>query len=152
METGEEKTPALMGEGFTAFSESKNPQEYSRKYINDKTQRSDVTGYAPQYDYTLDCIDGDPVVAEIVKVHDNELTGNEAKRYIITVNLWSDSTGKACAAKRRLYTIVPDKKADGTDALVYSGSMKAAGDIEAGTFDLENLKFTPTADETAAVV
>jgi hypothetical protein len=51
-----------------------------------------------------------------------------------------------------LYTIVPDKKADGTDALVYSGSMKAAGDIEAGTFDLENLKFTPTADETAAVV
>ena len=141
--TGEEYN--LIGEGFTQLAESKNPQEYSRKYVSDKTTRTDLTGFAPQYDYTMDYIDGDKVVAEIANITDNELLGTDAQRNIVAVNLWSDPSGLACAAKKRAYAVIPNQKADGTDALVYSGSMKAAGDFIDGTFNINNNTFTPTA-------
>lgn len=134
----------LIGEGFTQLAESKNPQEYSRKYISDKTTRTDLTGFAPQYDYTMDYIDGDKVVAEIAKITDNEILGTAARRNIVSVNLWSDPTGAACEAKKRPYAIIPNQKADGTDALVYTGSMKAAGDFIDGTFNISTGEFTPT--------
>lgn len=133
----------LIGEGFTQLTESKNPQEYSRKYVSDKTQRTDVTGFAPQYDYTTDYIDGDPVVQEIAYITDNELVGTDARRNIVSVNMWSDPSGVACAAKKRAYAIIPNQKADGTDALVYTGSMKAAGDFVDGIFNINTGTFTP---------
>lgn len=133
----------LIGEGFTQLTEAKNPQEYSRKYVSDKTTRTDVTGFAPQYDYTMDYIAGDKVVEEVAKVTDEELIGTAAQRNIVSVNLWSDPTGAACAAKKRAYAIIPNQKADGTDALVYSGSMKSAGDIIDGTFNTTTNTFTP---------
>lgn len=136
------ETFSLIGEGFTQLAESKNPQEYSRKYVSDKTTRTDLTGFAPQYDYTMDYIDGDPVVAEIAKITDNELLGTDARRNIVAVNLWSDPSGVACEAKMRPYAIIPNQKADGTDALVYSGSMKAAGDFIDGTFNTTTKTFT----------
>ena len=34
---------------FTQLSQSKNPQEYSRKYVDEATQRTDVTGFAPDH-------------------------------------------------------------------------------------------------------
>lgn len=139
------ETYNLIGEGFTQLSESKNPQEYSRKYVSDKTTRTDLTGFAPQYDYTMDFIDGDPVVAEIADITDNEIIGTDARRNIVAVNLWSDPSGVACAAKMRPYAIIPNQKADGTDALVYSGSMKAAGDFIDGTFNTLTNTFTPAA-------
>ena len=137
------ETYNLIGEGFTQLAESKNPQEYSRKYVSDKTTRTDLTGFAPQYDYTMDYIDGDPVVAEVAKITDNEILGTAARRNIVAVNLWSDPSGVACEAKMRPYAIIPNQKADGTDALVYSGSMKAAGDFIDGTFNTRTNIFTP---------
>lgn len=143
--SAENPTFALIGEGFTQLTENKNPQEYSRKYVSDKTTRTDLTGFAPQFDYTCDYIDGDPVIAEIADITDNELMGTAARRDIVSVNLWSDPTGKACEAKKRTYSIIPNQKADGTDALIYSGSMKAAGDFVSGKFDIDTKKFTPDA-------
>lgn len=142
LDAEKKETFALIGEGFTQLAESKNPQEYSRKYVSDKTTRTDLTGFAPQYDYTMDYIDGDPVTAEIAKITDNEILGTDARRNIVAVNLWSDPTGKACEAKMRPYAIIPNQKADGTDALIYTGSMKAAGDFVDGTFDTTTKKFT----------
>lgn len=139
--TGEEYN--LIGEGFTQLAESKNPKEYSRKYVSDKSERTDVTGFAPQYAYTMDYIDGDPVTAEVAKIHDGELVGKDAQRNIVSVDLWSDPTGLACAARKRPYSIVPNQKADGTDALVYTGTMKAAGDFIDGTFNTSTKQFTP---------
>ena len=40
--------------GFTEFSMSKNPVEYSRRYIDEKTERNDVVAYAPSISYSFD--------------------------------------------------------------------------------------------------
>ena len=130
----------LIGEGFTSFPESKNPAEYTRKYICDQTERSDVIGYAPSIEYSTDCISGDPVVAEILYVHDNELVGSDTHRDVVNVNRWKEKEGK-CPAKMRTYAIIPNQKADGTDALVYTGTMKAVSDIVDGTFDVKTSTF-----------
>ena len=44
----------LIGEGFTSFSESKNPKEYSRHYVHERSERTDTTGFSPSIAYSCD--------------------------------------------------------------------------------------------------
>ena len=141
--SGTTETFNLIGEGFTSFPENKNPQEYSRKYISDKTERTDVIGYAPSIEYSADCVIDDPVVQEIMKIHDGELVGNDTHRNVISVNRWEeDSSSHTCPATKRAYAIIPNTKGDGTDALIYSGTMKAVSDLVTGTFNVNTKTFT----------
>ena len=39
----------------------------------------------------------------------------------------------ACTARKRDWSVIPDTEGDGTDALIYKGSLKAAGKIIKGT-------------------
>ena len=140
MNTGTKVSPVwtLMGEGFTSLKEGKNPNEYSRHYVHEVTERTDVVGYATQIDYTTDTYTENPVINKIAEVSDKELTGTAAQVEILNVNMFKDSgsdSSHAYEAFKRTYAIIPDSKGDGTDALIYSGSFKAVGDIEIGTFN-----------------
>lgn len=145
MDTGTSDSPAfnLMGEGFTSLSESKNPKEYSRQYINESTERTDVVGYAPSIAYSLDTYTNNPVIAKICKVTDEELRGTDAQVDIVSVNTYETASAGAYPAYKRRYAIIPDGKGDGTDALVYTGNFRAVGDVQPGTFDLSQKTFTP---------
>lgn len=151
MEIGSEHH--LIGEGFTSFSESKNPKEYSRHYVHERSERTDTTGFSPSIAYSCDVYSGDPVVQKIVEITDREIIGTEAQVNIVSVNTWNNT------AFRRKYSIIPDGKGDGTDALIYSGNFKAAGDNEAGTWDASSKKFTSSStmstqgvDEGATII
>ena len=41
-------------QGFSSMSESKSAKEYSRQYVDEDTERSDVVGYATQIGYSFD--------------------------------------------------------------------------------------------------
>ena len=141
--TGTTEDYNLIGEGFTTFPESKNPQEYSRKYVSDKSERSDVIGYAPSISYSCDVITGNPVIEDIIEITDKELLGTDTHRDIVSVNLWEETeTAGTYKAYKRTYAIIPDGKGDGTDAMIYTGTMKAVSDITEGTFVLSTKKFT----------
>lgn len=145
--TGAQTSPtlALIGEGFTTFPESKNPKEYTRKYVNYKTEKTDVIGYAPSIAYSCDVITNEPVVEQIVEITDNEYLGTDTHRDIVSVNLWEEVTvGQSTQYKafKRTYAIIPDGKGDGTDALIYTGTMKAVSDVIFGTFDKSTKTFT----------
>lgn len=134
----------LIGEGFTDLSESKGAKEYSRKYVNYKTEVSDVIGYAPSYSYTCDVISGDTVVDEIVSITDYEKIGTDAHREVITVNGWKPGTTSGTfEAFQRKFAVIPDAKGSGTEALIYSGTLKARGDMVPGSFNVETSTFTP---------
>lgn len=134
----------LIGEGFTDLSESKGAKEYTRKYVNYKTEVSDVIGYAPSYSYTCDVISGDPVVDEIVQITDYEKIGTDAHRNIVTVNGWiPGATTGTFEAFQRKFAVIPDGKGSGTEALIYSGTFKARGDLIPGSFDANTNTFTP---------
>lgn len=144
VEGTEGKAYALIGEGFTSLTESKNPREYSRQYVHEKTERTDVTGYASSLAYTCDTYSEDPVIQHIVKVTDNEYVGTEAQIKVCSVNKWVTIGGVSGTyeAYERTYAIIPDAKGDGTDALVYSGTLRAVGDSVKGEFNEETKKFT----------
>ncbi len=141
--TGDDKAFHLIGEGFTSFPEAKNPKEYTRKYVNYKTEKTDVIGYSPSISYSCDCIVGEPCVQEIVKITDGELLGKDTHRRIVSVNCFDKKADGKYAATIRTYAIIPSNKGDGTDALIYTGTMKAVSDLVTGTFDRSTKTFTP---------
>lgn len=145
--SGNDAAFQLIGEGFTTFPEAKNPKEYTRKYINYKTEKTDVIGYSPSISYSCDVITNEPVVEEIVKITDNELVGSDTHREIVSVNCWEETeTAGECKAFKRTYAIIPDGKGDGTDAMIYTGTMKAVGDVVIGTFNRSTKTFTAASD------
>lgn len=143
--TGDTKAFHLIGEGFTSFPEAKNPKEYTRKYVNYKTEKTDVIGYSPSISYSCDCISGEPCVQEIVRITDGELLGKDTHRRIVSVNCFDQKSEGKYAATMRTFAIIPANKGDGTDALIYTGTMKAVSDLITGTFDRATKTFTPDA-------
>lgn len=128
--------------GFTDMSTSKNPKEYTRQYIDEDFERSDITGYSPSVSYGFDLYNGNAVHSDIAKIGDDELTGDAAVRPIIFVDL--DASG--ANAVKRDFTVVPDSEGDGTDAYTYSGTLRANGDKIHGTAasadDWQTITFT----------
>lgn len=112
---------------FTALSQAKNPQEYSRKYVDEATQRTDVTGFAPEISYGFDKHRNDPVLTDIVKITNEELCGADSVREIINVDT---ATGEAY---KRPYTVSPGTEGDDANIYKYSGSFKANGEQVKGT-------------------
>ncbi|MEG1892102.1 MAG: hypothetical protein RR301_11820 [Clostridia bacterium] len=146
MNTGTSAVPvwSLIGEGFTALSENKNPKTYARKYIHERTERTDVIGYAPSVPFTADVHTVDPVIAKIQEIYNGEKVGADAQVEILTVREWDIGTVVGTyKAIKRTYSTVCDKEGDGTDALVISGTFHAVSNISNGTFDGD--KFTAAA-------
>lgn len=120
--------------GFTSLSEGKNSIEYSRRYVDEASERSDVVGYSPAIDYELDRYTNDPVHEKIATITDDEIVGTDAQVSIVVVDLFDQKTSETtCTARKRLWSVIPDTEGDGTDALIYKGSFKAAGEIVKGT-------------------
>lgn len=141
----------LIGEGFTSLTEAKNPKEYSRQYIHEKTERTDVVGYAPSLDYSVDIYTNNPVIKRIREITDKELIGSDAQVSIVNVEIFSDGTvdKTKCVAYERKYAVIPDSKGEGVEALVYTGTFKAVGDIVPGTFNIDTKAFTAEVAEAA---
>ena len=118
--------------GFTELSINKNPVEYSRRYIDEKTERNDVVGYAPSISYSFDKFSEDAVHSDIISVADNELVGSDAVRNIILVDLTTANSDGEYPAISRRWSIIPDSEGNDTDAYTYSGTLKANGDIVKG--------------------
>lgn len=140
--TGTTATYSRIGEGFTTFAESKNPKEYTRQYIHMTQEQTDVIGYSPSIGYSCDVYDDDPCCTKIVTITDNELVGEDAQIDVVIVDLYKEDNGTA-PARKRTYSVVPDSVADGTEALVYTGNLRAVTAFVEGTFTIATSTFAP---------
>ena len=132
--TGEEAANYQRMTGFTQMINSKNPKEYSRQYVDRESEDTDVVGYSPAVSYSFDRHTNTPVHERIAKVHDGELTGSDALVDVVIVDFFATSGAEGTyVARKRTYAIIPDTDGDGTDALIYTGSLKSKSDIEEGT-------------------
>ena len=94
-----------------------------------------MVGYAPAVEYEFDRYTNDPVQAKIAEIADDELLGSDAQVTVVSVDLFdvkADSPN-TCVARKRDWSVVPDSSGDGTDALIYKGSLKANGEQVKGT-------------------
>lgn len=129
---------------FTSMTNNKNPKEYARQYVDRASEDTDVVGYSPAIDYSFDRHTSTPVHDRIAAIHDGELTGSEALVEILIVDLFTAAEGGVCEARKRTYAVIPSADGDGTDALVYSGSLKSKSEIVVGTATLSDDEQTAT--------
>lgn len=116
---------------FTSLSTSKNPTEYSRHYVDEAFEQTDVTGYSPSIAYNFDLDSENDVHSDIVKITDGELIGSDAVRTIIVADLTTQgSASETYVAYKRDFSVIPDSEGDGTDAYTYSGTFKTKGNSE----------------------
>lgn len=118
--------------GFTSLSEGKEATEYSRQYVDEATERTDVVGYATAIEYEFDRYTNDPVCERLSQIADDELVGTDAQVDIVSVDIFTEDAQKRAIARKRTYSVIPDTTGDGTDALIYSGSFSAASEIVKG--------------------
>ena len=136
--------------GFTTLSGSKNPSEYSRQYVDEEFETTDVTGYSPSIDFGFDQYTDDLVHDELVEILDSEKTGNDARRNIVTVD-FSQADGNGYRAIKREYAIIGDTEGDSMDAYTYSGTFRATGKRIEGTATLNGDSSVATFVEDASL-
>ena len=118
-------------EGFTSMSTSKSATEHSRKYVDERSTRSDVVGYEESISYSFDRYDGNAVQDDIVTITDEEKVGKQATRRIIQVDMKTLSEdGTTASGRMRSYSVVPDSNGDDANVLTYSGNLKNNGEWE----------------------
>lgn len=121
-------------EGFTELTTSRNATEYERQYVDEDFKRTDVTGYNTSKSYAFDRYKGNAVLDDIINITENELTGLDAVREVIIVDMTTVTKGTDnkyhADAYRRQFSVVPDSDGDTTDCMTYSGNLKARGEME----------------------
>lgn len=124
---GDTKTYKRMT-GFTELSVSKNPKEYSRKYIDEDMERSAVVGYAPAISYKFDADPENAVHKVFFEVADKELLGKDTECSIVIADISAIKEDGSCPAVMRTFSIIPSGEGDDKDTYTCSGSLKAAGE------------------------
>lgn len=134
--------------GFTSLSGSKNPSEYSRQYVDEEFETTDVTGYSPSIDFGFDEYNDDKVHEELVDILDGEKTGTDARRNIVTVNFSKKNDDGSYEAVKREYAVIGDSEGDSTDAYTYSGTFNSTGSRIVGKATVDSTgavaEFEPT--------
>ena len=132
--TGENGVVYHRMSGFTEFATSKNPIEYSRQYVDEEMEVTDIVGYSPSISYSFDLFDDNPVHTDIADISDRELVGSGAVRKIIVVDVESEDK----SAVMREFAVIPDSEGDNIDVYTYSGSFKVKGNKVFGTASSED--------------
>lgn len=133
--------------GFDKLDRSANPTEYSRSYVDEDSERSDVTGYSPEYSCSYDEIIDNDVHDDLRTILDGELIGSAAVRSIVIVDLAHESETKGSyIARERKFTVVNDSEAR-ENFFNRSINMRANGEKVTGiattTDEWQTLTFTP---------
>lgn len=112
---------------FTQLSQSKNPIEHNRQYVDEPFQETDIIGCSPSISYAFDLHRNCEVQEDIVNITDSELIGDDAVRNIVIVDL-DEGT-----AIKRAYAVIPSTEGDNINVYTYSGTFKCKGEKILGT-------------------
>lgn len=127
--TGEGVYTFYRMKGFDEISTAKNPKEYSRQYVDEEFEQTDVVGYTPSISFGFDRFRDDQVHDDIIGIFDNEKVGADAVRPIIMVDLTSDEK----SAIKRDFSVIAENEGNGLDTYKYNGSFRVKGDKVCGT-------------------
>jgi len=119
--------------GFTEMSISKNPKVYTRQYIDETFEETDISGYSPSISYSFDQYLNNAVHSEIIRITDGELIGSDAVLPIILVDMTQNDISGGKAAVKRDFALIPNSEGSDMDAYTYSGRLKVKSGKIQGT-------------------
>lgn len=120
-------------EGFTELSNSKGTKEYTRQYVDEDFDRTDVNGYSPEMSYAFDRYKSNKVLDDIIYITENELIGQDMVRDFVVLDMTTTASGNGTTwtaeGKQRKWAVIPDTDGDTTDCMTYSGTFKCRGEM-----------------------
>ncbi len=138
-------TYALMGAGFNTLDENPAAQLDTKAYINDKAASSIVKGYQPQFPFDTDLIKSEEAVMELYKIGRDELTGADAERDYIRVELFEPAASKENTFKARKFRVaveVASCAGAGGETIKVTGNLNNVGTFVDGEFNTTTKTFT----------
>ncbi len=114
--------------GFNEIATQKGPIEYSRQYVDQEFEQSDVVGYSPSISYSFDQFIDNVVHEDLVTIAEHELVGEEAVRSIVMVDLSHKEADGSCPAVKRDFSVICDSEGNAMEAYTYSGTLKVKGE------------------------
>ncbi len=134
--------------GFTKMDTSKNPVEYTRRYIDESFEQTDVVAFSPSISFAFDRYSENPVHEDIVSLSDNEILGTDAVRSIVIADISTKDESGVCSAIKRDFSVMVEKEGDSNDAYTLSGTMSTKGEKVFGnaTLSKDSQTLTFTAD------
>ncbi len=124
----------LMGTGFTTLNEEPGAQTESKKYINEASKSTSVTGYEAKFPFESDFISSQEVIIALYNVGRNHALGSAAEFEYVRVELW-DKTGENEFSARKFLVSTEISSISGETDMVVSGNLNALGDFVDGTFN-----------------
>ncbi len=114
--------------GFTSLSTNKNPKEYTRQYVDEMFETTDVVAISTSTDFNMDYRTGDPVHQKMVDIIDNERIGDDAVVTLLLVDFTQEgTTPDSFKAVKREFALIPGTEGDSLDAYTYGGTFKVKG-------------------------
>lgn len=114
--------------GFTKMDIAKNPVEYTRRYIDESFEQTDVVAFSPSIAFSFDRYSENPVHDDIVALSDNEILGTDAIRSIVIADIKTiDENGRADAIMRD-FSVMVEAEGNSLDAYTLSGTMSTKGE------------------------
>ena len=114
--------------GFTKMDTSKNPVEYTRRYIDESFEQTDVVAFSPSISFAFDRYSGNPVHEDIVQLADNEIMGTDAVRSIVIADISTKNDNGECSAIMRDFSVMVENEGNSNDAHTLSGTMSTKGE------------------------
>ncbi len=114
--------------GFTDISVSKNPKEYTRQYVDQDFEQSDVVGFSPSISFSFDQEKGNNVHDDIVSICDNELMGEDAIREILIADFTNGDASTGFCAVKRTFAVIVSSEGNSGESYKYSGTFKVKGE------------------------
>lgn len=135
--------------GFTSLSTNKNPGEYTRQYVDEDFETTDVVRISTSMDFTFDYMPSNSAHEKLVSIIDGEKIGDDAVVSIVVVDFSQSGTEPdSFVATKREFVVVPGTEGDNADAYTYSGTFRVKGPRIEGeatsTDDWQTCTFTAT--------
>src|SRR5699024_7840499 len=113
--------------GFSALTTNFNPEEYSRQYVDESFETTDVVAISRSLDFEMDQRKNDPVHEIMVDIIENEKLGDDAVVALLSVDFTEEVEGGFKAVKRD-FSVIPESGGDGTEFYKYSGTFNVKGE------------------------
>lgn len=136
---------ALMGAGVNTLDENPAAQLDTKTYVNGRAASSTIKSYQPQFPFDTDLMKSEAAIMELYNIGRNELTGAEAERDYIRVELFEPVDSKENTFKARKFRVaveVASCAGAGGEAIKVTGNLNNVGTFVDGEFNTQTKTFT----------
>ena len=109
--------------GFTSMAINKNAKEYTRQYVDEDFEVTDITGISTTIDYEFDQLAGNDVHDKLIEIIDEEMVGDDAVVAMVAVD-FTQPVGETQEfnAVKRDFAVIPESEGDSLEAYTYAGT------------------------------